>query len=244
MATALALGCSTAFASVVVSGTRVVYPAAESEVAVKLTNEGDSPALVQAWIDDGNAAALPEDSKAPFLLAPPLFRLDPKKGQTLRIVYLQEPLPSNRESLFWLNVLEVPPLPEASAEPHNMLQFAFRSRLKLLFRPAGLPGNAGAAPGKVAWRFVQKDNGRHVLAAQNPTPYYVTFTKVSALAQGKTYRNDKGGMVAPGQTIDFDIGDGPAPAGEPDEVHFTTVNDFGTGTEGFHKATSAQSKTE
>jgi chaperone protein EcpD len=106
----LAMAAPGAFASVVLAGTRVIYPEKEREVTLKLTNEGTSPALVQAWVDDGNANATPDEAKSPFTLVPPLFRLDPKKGQTLRIIYLREPLPSDRESLFWLNVLEVPPL--------------------------------------------------------------------------------------------------------------------------------------
>jgi chaperone protein EcpD len=109
--TAFALSClvSSAHASVVISGTRVVYQAKEREVTVKLSNEGSSPALVQVWLDTGNPNATPDESDVPFTLTPPLFRLDPKKGQSLRLIYTQEPLPQDKESLFWLNVLEVPP---------------------------------------------------------------------------------------------------------------------------------------
>ena len=54
----------------------------------------------------------------PFTMVPPLFRLDPKKGQMLRIVYTQEPLATDKETLFWLNVLEVPPRDgDTSASP-------------------------------------------------------------------------------------------------------------------------------
>ncbi|GJG93744.1 molecular chaperone [Cupriavidus pauculus] len=90
-ATLFAMALSQASASLVLTGTRVVYPAKGREVTLNLSNEGIAPALVQAWIDDGNPNAMPDDSKTPFTLTPPLFRLDPKKGQTLRIIYLQEP---------------------------------------------------------------------------------------------------------------------------------------------------------
>ena len=100
-----------AAASVIINGTRVVYPGNEREVTVKLDNHGTSPALVQAWLDDGDPKVTPENSDAPFVLTPPISRIEPHKGQTLRLMYTGKPLPQDRESVFWLNVLEVPPTP-------------------------------------------------------------------------------------------------------------------------------------
>lgn len=240
----LALVAPGTLASVVLTGTRVIYPEPEREVTLKLTNEGDSPALVQAWIDSGNPNATPEDAKSPFTLAPPLFRLDPNKGQTLRIIYLQQPLPRDRESLFWLNVLEVPPMASGDAEQQNSLQFAFRSRVKLLFRPTGLPGDAGSAPTEVTWKFMHKEDGRHVLTATNPTPYHITYTKVKATAQGAVYSNDDGAMAAPGETIEFPIDGTPAASSEPEQVQYSFINDFGAGVDGIYQARQQLSKQE
>jgi len=236
----LALVAPGTLASVVLTGTRVIYPESEREVTLKLTNEGDSPSLVQAWIDDGNPNATPETAKSPFTLVPPLFRLDAKKGQTLRIIYLREPLPRDRESMFWLNVLEVPPVASNGPSDENSLQLAFRSRIKLMFRPAGLPDDANGAPEKVTWRFQRRDDGRHVLTATNPTPYHITYIKVEATAQGHTYSNDAGAMVAPGATAEFPIGDTPVVSNEPEQVRYTTINDFGAGVSGIYKSKSTQ----
>ncbi|MWL86410.1 MULTISPECIES: molecular chaperone [unclassified Cupriavidus] len=224
----LAFASHATFASVVLTGTRVIYPAAEREVTVRLSNEGKAPALVQAWIDDGDPNASPDESKSPFLITPPLFRLDPQKGQSLRIIHLQQPLPADRESIFFLNVLEVPPMGSSNADtPQNSLQLAFRSRVKLFFRPTDLKGDADSAPAKVTWRFIRNAEGKHVLAATNPTPYHITFTRVEATHGASTMRDDKGGMAGPGETIEF-TGDGaPAFEGQPDHVKFITINDFG-----------------
>ncbi|SUV88436.1 chaperone protein [Bordetella pertussis] len=66
-------------------------------------------------------------------------------------------LPSDRESVFWLNVLEVPPkaTPE---EGHGVLQLTIRSRLKLFYRPKGLSGNPLTAAADLT--FKRKPNGR------------------------------------------------------------------------------------
>ncbi|MBO7942204.1 fimbria/pilus periplasmic chaperone, partial [Streptomyces sp. S9] len=74
-------------AEVTIAGTRVVYPAQQREVAVKLNNVGARPALVQVWVDDGDPKQSPDTSKAPFLVSPPVVRIEPGKGQALRLVY-------------------------------------------------------------------------------------------------------------------------------------------------------------
>jgi len=113
------------------------FPSNEREVSVKLSNEGEAPGLVQAWVDNGDIDSSPESAKAPFVLTPPVFRVDPKKGQTMRLLYTREPLPDDRESVFWLNLLEVPPKPQ-DAEDSNFLQMAFRTRIKIFYRPVAL----------------------------------------------------------------------------------------------------------
>lgn len=235
----LALATPGALASVVLTGTRVVYPESEREVTLKVTNEGDTPSLVQAWIDDGDPGALPEEAKSPFTLTPPLFRLDPKKGQTLRIIHLQQPVPRDRESLFWLNVLDIPPVASGTAAPRNSLQFAFRTRIKLLFRPAGLPGYAAGAPAQVTWRLMRNDDGRQVLTATNPTPYHITYRTVEATAQGHVYRHDAAVMAEPGATIQFPIDGPPAATGQPDAVRYTFIDDFGASVTGVHTSRPA-----
>src|SRR5579884_3960534 len=119
--------------SVAITGTRVVYPAKQNDVTVKLTNRGAIPALVQVWLDDGNPAAPIDSIKVPFTLTPPVFRLDAGKTQAVRLMYTKEPLPTDKETLFWVNVVDVPPRTENSDT--NALEFAVRTRIKLFFRP-------------------------------------------------------------------------------------------------------------
>ncbi len=216
----------TASASVVIAGTRVVFPAANGEVTVRLNNEGSTPALVEAWIDNGNPDSTPDTAKVPFLITPPLVRMNAGKGQSLRIVYTGQPLPIDRESLFWLNVLEIPPKPVAKpGEEQNTLQFAVRSRLKLFFRPANLSGDAPNAPQQVSWSVVV-DGAGYALEAHNPTPYYITFSQLSLNVDKTTYALGSG-MVAPMSALRLPIenlDDAPAASASLD---YTTIDDFG-----------------
>lgn len=207
-----------ATAGVVLNGTRVVYPAQAREVTVQLTNAGESPALVQAWIDAGDPDRAPEESAAPFVITPPISRVEPGRGQALRIIFAGAPLPDDRESVFWLNVLEVPPAPDAG-EQQNYLQVAFRSRVKLFYRPRGLEGVANEAPTDLQWSRVDG-----ALQLVNPTPYHVTIVELRALAaDGSTLAKleEQGRMIAPGESVRWPVG------ATANRVAFTTINDYG-----------------
>ncbi len=160
-------------ANVVIANTRVVFPATQSEVTVKLSNVGSTPSLVQAWVDDGRPQAQVQDLQVPFNVMPAMFRLDAGKGQSLRLFHDGEAMPADRESLYWLNVLEVPPKGSG-----NALQVALRSRIKLLYRPAGLPGKAVDAHRRLTWQLL-REGQQWVLTASNASPYVVNLASVT-----------------------------------------------------------------
>lgn len=170
LALILLLACTPAVAGVVMNATRYVYNAGEREVSVKLTNKGSLPVLTQAWIDDGDARSTPEHANVPFNLTPPIARVESGKSQTLRISFTDGPLPVDRESLFWLNVLEVPPRADGGGDT-NKLQLAFRYRLKLFYRPKGLKGSAAAAAEGLSWSL--STDG--ALSVRNDSAFHVTL---------------------------------------------------------------------
>lgn len=227
-AAVLALGLAGALqaqASVVIGGTRVIYNANDRETTIKLSNEGKSPALTQTWIDKGDPKATPSSIDVPFSVTPPVARIDPGKAQTLRIIHTGEALPQDKESVFWLNVLEVPPKPTAEEAEANKLQMAFRSRVKLFFRPAGLKGSADQAPAQILWRLVQA-GPRPALEGRNPSVFHVSFSSIEVEAGGKTARFDDGGMIAPGETKAFPLS-GDLPPGPGAKVRYQALNDYG-----------------
>lgn len=88
-------------AGVIISGTRIIYNENEKEVTVKISNEGKVPVLIQNWIDTGNVDAKPENIQVPFVLTPPVFRIEPEKSQSLRISFTgAATLPKDKESIY------------------------------------------------------------------------------------------------------------------------------------------------
>jgi chaperone protein EcpD len=216
-------------ASVVVSGTRVVFSASEREVSVKLRNEGDTPGLVQVWLDHGDRDDVPEHVKVPFVVTPPLFRLDPRQGQTVRILSTDETLPEDRETLFWLNVLEVPPKPDASdAKQQNLIQMAFRTRIKLFYRPASLnkPQDVEDAYGRIVWTVREEGHHKAVLEAHNPTPYFITITKFRIGDDAPD--TEAPAMLAPFHTHRFTTAFIASDAINNQQVTFSVINDYGS----------------
>jgi chaperone protein EcpD len=210
----------------VITGTRLLYPADQKEITVKLNNNGTQPALIQSWIDTGSVESTPTSSKAPFLLSPPVARIDPTKGQSLRVLFTGAPMAQDKESVFWLNVLEIPPKPEAGADI-NTLQMAFRSRIKLFYRPTGLPGTASEAIEQVQWQLVPARDGQGLaLQAFNPSAFHVSLIELELVAGAQRERSEDG-MIAPGETRQFVLPTLKVRPAAGAQVEFSAINDYG-----------------
>ncbi|WP_353101565.1 fimbrial biogenesis chaperone [Stenotrophomonas lactitubi] len=218
LAGALALPAS---AAVTLQGTRIVHDAAKGrDVTVKATNTGEQAAMVQIWIDDGDSHARPENVRTPFRLTPADPRLlQAHQGQAYRITYAprptEAPLPTDRESVFYFNLLDIPPKP-SDANGKNLLQFAVRTRVKLFHRPAGLPGHARDAAAQLQWRAVGG-----ALQVTNASAYHVTVSTLT-LPDGRKVEAD---MIAPGAQVQLSL---PAGAVMPAAVSFQWLDDYGT----------------
>ncbi|POT57251.1 hypothetical protein C3432_17725 [Citrobacter amalonaticus] len=213
---------SSVWADVVINTTRVVYKESAKEVNVRLTNEGKRPLLVQSWLDDGRATESPENIDLPFMISPPVSRIDAKKGQTLRISKMDASLPKDRESIYYLNVLEVPPKAKDQNAGNNKLQLAFRTRIKMFYRPTALTVKPQDAAGKVEWRA---ENG--ALVAKNNSPYYLTFNMMKVGNNGA-----KSGMVAPFATETFAFDNKAFKPSAGASLTYSYISDYGNDVEG------------
>lgn len=228
---ALAISClgaisSVAHAEIIIHGTRVVYPADAREVTMQVSNNGDKPSLVQAWIDSGDAKTTPDKSNAPFMITPPIFRVEPNSSQALRIAALPtQALSSTQETVFWLNVLDIPPKVNSTVSetaPDNFLQLAIRSRIKLFYRPAGLQGDANEAAAKLQWSL-----GGQNLRVKNPTPFHISMTAIYQLkGEQKKDLLPQGLMLKPFEEKRIALADAAA-----SQFSFISINDYGGRTE-------------
>lgn len=161
-------------ASVTLGGTRLIYDASKREATIPVTNGQQAvPHLIQSWVEvDGNAT-----EKAPFIITPPLFRLDAGRENTLRVVFTgANKLPEDRESVYWLNVKSIPAVEKSE---QNLLLIAVKSKIKLFYRPAAL--NTAAAAD--AWKKLSFSHNGGQLTIKNPTPYYISLFSLKTGSQ-------------------------------------------------------------
>lgn len=214
MVAVLGLQCMAIAGGVLLGGTRVIFTEKDREGSISFKNTGTAPYVVQAWSDAGEGR-----NKTPFVVTPPLSRLDPGRENILRILRAPAALPADRESVFWLNVKEIP---EKSSE-EDVLQVAVRTRIKLFYRPSGLPGKAAEAKDQLQWAVAADGKGSAVLRVANPTPYHVTLTTLHI--SGDQQQVIDADMVAPFGELAYPLTALKVP--QEVQVAFSTVNDYG-----------------
>lgn len=193
-------------AGVIVGGTRLIYDGGKKESSLSISNPDKIPYLIQSWVDTQEN----DTSKAPFIITPPLFRLDSGQDNILRVVRAGGNLPSDKESLYWLNIKSIP----SAEKKDNTLQIAVKTRIKLIYRPQGLQSTLDDAAKNLKWQR----NG-NTIQVTNTSPYFVTFFKVHV--NGILLKNAT--MVAPQSSAHFDM-----PAGSSSgALSWEIINDYG-----------------
>lgn len=201
-----------AHAGIVLSTTRVIYPATDKEVSLQVHNTGTAEILAQSWLEADSATPSPSPL---FAITPSLARMAGNARQLIRIIYSGEGLASDRESVLWLNVQEIP-----QTGRENELQIAIRQRIKLFYRPQGLTEDPLKAAQSLQW---QLSNGQ--LEVFNPGPYHVSMIKLSATHQGRVVFQEDSRMLAPKARVQLPLK--PLGGNAPLDLAFISINDFG-----------------
>lgn len=198
-------------ASLVLDETRVIYPEADPQESVKVDNPTSLNFLAQAWIEDEHGR-----EEQHFTVYPPLSRINANSTSSVRIEKIDsEKLPADRETLMWLNIKEIPQRQKADGP---QLVVAFKSRIKILYRPKSIDPELHESFTKMTWQTLP---GK--LIVSNPTPYHITFDKVWDGAMNNPTNELPANMVAPFSSLTISV-----PAGKTvHTVYYDIINDFG-----------------
>lgn len=205
------------WAGIALDRTRMIITGDARSVSANLTNTSPSiPFLAQSWVEDAHGTKI----TSPLMVLPPLQRINGGQKGIARVTKTSgiNALPQDRESLFYLNVREIPPKPDKP----NVLQLAMQSRIKLFYRPTAI---VPETPGAV-WQnqlIFHKQGQRWTV--DNPTPYFVTLIGLSRKpeAQGGGRLTDFPGiMIPPKSSLDFKVSDASV-----SQFSMMYVNDFG-----------------
>lgn len=164
--------------SVGLGATRVIYNPASSGAVLSVNNPNDYPMLVQSKV-----FAEDKKSAAPFVITPPLFRLEGHQQSRIRIVQTGGEVIGDRERLQWLCVTGIPPEDgdawakgKAPTPKEATLDIKIKMArcIKLLVRPPSVKGDPLDGVGAVTWK---RQGGK--LMASNPTPFYLNLKTLS-----------------------------------------------------------------
>ena len=206
---------SAPFAAVNVDRTRLVFAANDIAQSLTLANDSVTPRLLQVWTDAGETASSPDNSRTPLVVLPPVFKMQPDELRTLRVMLSsRRSLPEDRESLFWLNIYQIPPELSATKSATRKLVLPLRLRLKVFIRPTGL--KAPTANDEQKLRFSIASQG---ITITNPTPWYMSLTVTATKGIRIGYI-----MLAPYERRDVVLSQAPAVG---TTVNYAVINDSG-----------------
>ncbi|MGE6433818.1 fimbrial biogenesis chaperone [Shewanella baltica] len=221
----LLITCSiTANASVVMTNTRVIYPSDAQERTIQLTNNDDFPNVVQVWTDINNSDSTPDNADGPFLALPSIFRIEPKRGQMVRLVYTGTELPKDRESVFYLNFLQIPPLSKSNAGQNQMLVM-LKNRVKIFYRPIDIESNSIDVSKKINFDIKYDEMGIS-LVVENNSPFFASFVNAKIIS-GKQELLAKIDMVEPKAKKVVNIKNQQFVITAPTKIEYTLVDDYG-----------------
>ena len=204
------LACQCFAGGVVLERTRVIYDAGKKEAALPIANHSDNrPYLLQSWVDNEQSTG-----RGYFLITPPLFRLETGANSSLRIIKTSGNIAADKESLFFINVRAIPAKSTADDAINNALTLVFKTRIKLFYRPTGLPGKPYDAYKMLEYKYVNNE-----LEIYNPSAYYVVF---AGLTVNKSDLSKKIEYIAPGEHKRLKVLATPGST-----VQWAAINDYG-----------------
>lgn len=206
-------------------GTRVILSESINEKTLMFKNSKGNPSIVQVWSDHGDDQSTINSENTSFIISPQVFKMQEDTVQSVRLIFLDKnKVPLDKESLYFLNFLEIPMVKKNSLT-QNQLSFLFKNRIKIFYRPKGIVGNPIESIKNISFKL-EKD-GSHYLIVNNPSGFYINFSEIKLGANHKYFSLESGdGMVPPQSLVRWKVVEDINHL-EISEVEFSIVNDYG-----------------
>lgn len=188
----LFLFAASSHAAFVLNSTRYVFDEKRENISVQVDNQSAQEYGGQIWIENQDQ----NDKNVYFVSSPTFFKVADQHKQILRILKINDALPKDKESLFWINVQEIPKAPKEGA---NALSIALHTQVKMFYRPDALKEKRENAEQQI--KMISSE-GNTVL--WNDTPYYFAIISVKQNGTPVKVSNDikeKLSVFAPGEKV-------------------------------------------
>ncbi|MDR7019091.1 fimbria/pilus periplasmic chaperone [Aeromonas salmonicida] len=175
--------------SVGLGSTRIIYSPKSKGATISINNPNEYPMLVQSSIKTEE-----NQENAPFIITPPLFRLNSHQQNKIKIIMTNEPRYNNQESLYWFCAMGIPPKNNdawagsnsSSKDINDTTNIDINVRvsqcIKILVRPSSLKIMPDEISNSIKWSI---EGGK--LKAVNMTPFYINVNTI--LVDGVSLKN-------------------------------------------------------
>lgn len=196
--------------------TRVIYNEGMLASSFWIKNEKKYPIIVQSQVFSDD-----KKTKAPFIITPPVLRLESEIQTRLRIVPVSNVLKKDRESLFWICVKGIPPenissydTEDNNKSTHVNINVITNSCIKLLTRPKSVDISVEEANKKLRWGIKEGE-----LLVENPSPLYINIARITV--------NGKEVAIPDGYIEPYKSVSNFAKASKGDKVNSVVLDDIG-----------------
>lgn len=165
-------------ASATLLGTRLFhYCHQQKQTLTFLADYLKKPSVLTTWVDKHPHQLLPNKAKAPFMVLPAQFKMQPSMPQKTVLLYTGTPqtCPKTQEVVYYFYFLETPL--QALSQPDTM---QYLSMVKLFLRPDHLKSNLQGGGAQLS---ISLDTNQAQLLVYNPTPYHVTISRWQSTSQ-------------------------------------------------------------
>lgn len=173
----LFLFTTSSHAAFVLNSTRYIFDEKKENISLQVDNESAQEYGGQIWIENQEQS----DKNVYFAPSPTFFKVKGQHKQVLRILKINDTLPKDKESLFWINVQEIPKAPKDGA---NALSIALHTQVKMIYRPDILKDKRENAE-----KNIKLINAGSSTVLFNDSPYY--FAVINIKQNGKNVNLDE-----------------------------------------------------
>ncbi|HBA7869906.1 TPA: molecular chaperone [Escherichia coli] len=207
------------YAGIMPSQSRIVYHQLDRDQAIMLANTNDYPVIVQTWVDRGEGS--PDSQNIPFISIPPVTQLAPGDMKGIRIIHTQAQIPKDRESLFWLNMYEVPPEKKGGISENSML-ITMNTQIKLFYRPKGITSIPETEFPRLSCHKINNSQ----ISYSNPSPIHLSIISITLETQSgqKLVAENNDFVVYPFSEKIFKFAEY---SGDPKQIKTEYINDNG-----------------
>lgn len=159
------------YTSIETNKDKFIFIESNNQEIIEIKNNTNNDYFIQSWIthyDEKN------DTELPFMITPPLFKIEKTEHYSLKIFKIGEIKEEDRETLYKVNIKRIPLLSD-SDNNKNLLHVSMNSVYNLIYRPISIEKKAIDAYKQI--EFLKNNKNEFVI--NNPTPYFITLHTIS-----------------------------------------------------------------